>query len=210
MGEGQRTSGSAVADTMQRCAVYGRHTFTSCRPQPMVPGLEWSLGLGVVHTGVEAGPGEMPPGGVGSLLPGFGSFNDNFSQQGNISWNKILGPTRVNTAAITVSRLAMHRFNENAYSNDIVSQLGIQGIGFGGNGAFGAPFFNVQGYSPMGDNYSATPMKAWDTIGEARDTFSWQHGRHSLKIGFELNRIEWDDYLASSALFGRELTIWLK
>ena len=34
-------------------------------------------------------PGEMPPGGVGSLLPGLGSFNDNFAQQGNISWNKI-------------------------------------------------------------------------------------------------------------------------
>ncbi len=136
-------------------------------------------------------PGEMPPGGVGSLLPGFGSFNDNFSQQGNISWNKILGPTRINTAAITFSRLAMHRFNENAYTNDIVSQLGIQGIGFGGNGAFGAPFFNVQGYSPMGDNYSATPMKAWDTIGEARDTFSWQKGRHSLKFGASYRRFIW-------------------
>jgi hypothetical protein len=136
-------------------------------------------------------PGEMPPGGVGSLLPGFGSFNDNFSQQGNISWNKILGPTRVNTAAITFSRLAMHRFNENAYTNDVVSQLGIQGTGFGGNGAFGAPFFNVQGYSPMGDNYSATPMKSWDTIGEARDTFSWQKGRHSLKFGASYRRFIW-------------------
>ena len=136
-------------------------------------------------------PGEMPPGGVGSLLPGFGSFNDNFSQQGNISWNKILGPTRVNTLALTASRLAMHRFNENAYTNDIVSQLGIQGIGFGGNGAFGAPFFNIQGYSPEGDNYSATPMKTWDTIGEARDTFSWQEGRHSLKFGASYRRFIW-------------------
>jgi Carboxypeptidase regulatory-like domain len=136
-------------------------------------------------------PGEMPPGGVGTLLPGFGSFNDNFSQQGNISWNKILGPTRVNTAAITVSRLAMHRYDENAYTNNIVSQLGIAGVGFGGDGAFGAPFFNVQGYSPMGDNYSATPMKAWDTIAEGRDTFSWQEGRHSLKFGASYRKYIW-------------------
>ena len=77
----------------------------------------------------------------------------------------------------------MHRYDQNAYTNDIVSQLGIQGVGFGGPGAFGAPFFNVQGYSPMGDNYSATPMKAWDTIAEGRDSLSWQHGRHSLKFG---------------------------
>ena len=136
-------------------------------------------------------PGEMPPGGVGSLLPGFGSFNDNFSQQGNVSWNKVLLPTLVNTAAITFSRLAMHRYDENAYSGDIVSQLGIQGIGFGGPGAFGAPFFNVQGYSPMGDNYSATPMKAWDTVAEGRDTLSWQKGRHSLKFGASYSKFIW-------------------
>lgn len=136
-------------------------------------------------------PGEMPPGGVGTLLPGFGSFNDNFSQQGNISWNKIISPTLLNTASITFSRLAMHRYDENAFNNNIVTQLGIQGIGFGGDGAFGAPFFNVQGYSPMGDNYSATPMKAWDTIAEGRDTLSWQKGRHSLKFGASYTKFIW-------------------
>lgn len=136
-------------------------------------------------------PGEMPPGGVGSLLPGFASFNDNFSQQGNISWNRIISPTKVNTAAITFSRLAMHRYEQNAYTNDIVTQLGIQGIGFGGNGAYGAPYFNVQGYSPMGDNFSATPMKAWDTVIEGRDTFSLQEGRHSLKFGAAYTKFIW-------------------
>lgn len=136
-------------------------------------------------------PGEMPPGGVGSLLPGFGSFNDNFSEQGNVSWNKIISPTMLNTAAITFSRLSMHRYEEDAFGNDIVSQLGIQGIGFGGDGAFGAPFFNVQGYSPMGDNYSATPMKAWDTIAEGRDTLTWQKGRHSLKFGASYSKFIW-------------------
>src|SRR4029077_20484778 len=100
-------------------------------------------------------PGEMPPGGVGTLLPGFGSYNDNFAQQGSIAWTRVLSSSLVNTAAIAVSRLAMHRYEQNANTNDIVTQLGIQGVGFGGPGAFGAPFFNVQGYSPMGDNYSA-------------------------------------------------------
>ena len=136
-------------------------------------------------------PGEMPPGGVGTLLPGFGSSNDNFAQQGNIAWTRLLTPSLVNTAAITVSRLAMHRYDQNAYTNDIVSQLGIQGVGFGGAGAFGAPFFNVQGYSPMGDNYSATPMKAWDTIAEGRDSLIWQHGRHTLQFGGSYRRFIW-------------------
>src|SRR5436309_6373653 len=48
--------------------------------------------------------------------------------------------------------------SENSFTNDIVSQLGITGIGFGGKGAFGAPWFTVQGYSGMGDTYIATPI----------------------------------------------------
>jgi hypothetical protein len=103
-------------------------------------------------------PGEMVSG-LGSLLPGFGSFHDNFSQQGSIAWNRVINPRMLNTANITISRLAMHRSSENSDNNDIVSELGIQEIGFGGQGAFGAPFFNVQGFSPMGDNYAATPMR---------------------------------------------------
>ena len=135
-------------------------------------------------------PGETAPG-IGTLLPGFGSFNDNFAQQGSIAWNRVINPHIVNTAAITISRLAMHRYSENNNTNDIVTELGIQGVGFGGAGAFGAPFFNVQGYSPMGDNYSATPMKAWDTVIEGRENLSWQHGRHSLKFGGSYRHYIW-------------------
>src|SRR6267143_2438159 len=87
--------------------------------------------------------------------------------------------------------MAMHRTAENSFSNDIVSQLGITGVGFGGEGAFGAPWFAVQGYSGMGDSYIATPMHAWDTILEARDTLGWQIGRHSLKIGGSYRNFIW-------------------
>lgn len=135
-------------------------------------------------------PGEMVSG-LGTLLPGFGSFHDNFSQQGSIAWNKVISPVLLNTASISISRLAMHRSSENSDDNDIVSELGITGVGFGGQGAFGAPFFNVQGFSPMGDNYAATPMKAWDTVVEGRDVLSWQHGRHSLKFGGSYHRLIW-------------------
>ena len=135
-------------------------------------------------------PGEMASG-LGSLLPGFGSFHDNFSQQGSIAWNRVVNPRVLNTASITISRLAMHRSSENSDNNDIVSELGIVGVGFGGKGAFGSPFFNVQGFSPMGDNYAATPMKAWDTVIEGRDALSWQHGRHSLKFGGSYRDFIW-------------------
>ncbi|MDT7808913.1 MAG: hypothetical protein QOJ70_2726 [Acidobacteriota bacterium] len=124
-------------------------------------------------------------------LPGFGAIHDNLSQHGSVGWTRVVNPNVVNMAAITISRLSMHRSSENSESNDIVSELGIQGVGFGGQGAFGAPYFNVQGYSPLGDSYIATPMHAWDTILEARDTLSWQVGRHSLKLGGSYRHFIW-------------------
>ena len=124
-------------------------------------------------------------------LPGFGAFHDNFSQHGSLAWTRVLTPHVLNIGSFTISRLAMHRSSENNEDNDIVSELGIQGVGFGGKGAFGAPWFNVQGYSGMGDSFAATPMKAWDTIFELRDSLSWQKGRHGLKFGGSYRRYIW-------------------
>jgi hypothetical protein len=124
-------------------------------------------------------------------LPGFGAIHDNFSQHGSIGWNRVINNRMVNIASITISRLSMHRSSENSEGNDIVSELGILGVGFGGKGAFGAPWFNVQGYSGMGDSFAATPMHAWDTIIEGRDLLSWQRGRHSLKFGGSYRRYIW-------------------
>jgi hypothetical protein len=124
-------------------------------------------------------------------LPGFGALHDNLAQHGSVGWNHIISPSIVNMAAVTVSRLSMHRTSENSEGNDIVTELGIRGVGFGGQGAFGAPSFNVQGYSPMGDSFVATPMHAWDTILEARDLLSWQVGRHSLRFGGSYRHFIW-------------------
>jgi hypothetical protein len=116
-------------------------------------------------------------------LPGFGAFHDNLSQHFIVSWNRVLSPSAVNTASFAVSRLAMHRSSENSDANDIVSELGILGVGFGGKGAYGAPWFNVQGYSGFGDSFAATPMKAWDSLYEGRESLSLQRGSHALKFG---------------------------
>jgi hypothetical protein len=123
--------------------------------------------------------------------PGFGLNHDNLSQQADLAWTRVFTPNLVNTAIVAYSRLSMTHFEENAFTNDIVDELGIQGAGFGGTRAWGAPYFNIQGYSPMGDTYQATPMQSWDTILEGRDALSWQHGRHSFKFGGSYRRFIW-------------------
>jgi hypothetical protein len=130
--------------------------------------------------------GFMPEG-----LPGFGFYHDDLAQQGVLAWNHIFSTNMVNMASGAISRLSMMHTTESANKNDIVAQLGITGTGFGGPAAWGAPYFNVQGYSPLGDNYVATPMHAWDTVVEGRDTLNWQIGRHSAKFGGAYQKFIW-------------------
>ncbi len=59
----------------------------------------------------------------------------------------------------------MHRSSENSDKNDIVTELGIQGVGLWRAGRVGRAFLQRAGLlTGMGDNFAATPMKAWDTI----------------------------------------------
>ena len=124
-------------------------------------------------------------------LPGYGFNFDNASQNGAIIWTRIVSPAIVNTASVGVSRLAMFHWSENNGVNDIVDALGITGTNFGGPAAWGAPYFNVQGYSPLGDAWQATPMHQWSTSFEGRETLAWQKGRHSLKFGGAYRRVIW-------------------
>jgi hypothetical protein len=130
--------------------------------------------------------GFMPEG-----LPGFGFYHDDLSQQGILAWNHVFNSRLLNEASAAISRLSMMHTTESANKNNIVSELGITGTGFGGPAAWGAPYFNVQGYSPLGDSYLATPMHAWDTVVEGRDSLNWQIGRHSAKFGGAYQRFIW-------------------
>ena len=138
--------------------------------------------------------GFTPTGGMTattSTLPGFGANFDNRAQQAAISWNHIFATNRVNTVSIAVSRLSMDHTSQNDGVNDIVGALGIQGVGFGGKNAWGAPWFAAQGYTGIGDTFAATPMHAWDTMYEIRDTYAWQLGRHAVKFGGDFHWYTW-------------------
>ncbi len=116
-------------------------------------------------------------------LPGFGLFDDNLAQNLTVSYTHIFSPTMINNLSFGLSRLSMHEYSQNNFTHDYVTQLGIQGLSWGGKGAWGMPYFNIQGYSPVGDSYVATPVQDWDTFLQVEDTWSWQVGHHSLTMG---------------------------
>jgi len=129
--------------------------------------------------------GFMPQG-----LPGFGFNHNNLAQQGALAWTHIFSQHAVNLASLGLSRLAMTHTTESAYKNDIVDELGITGL-VNYPRQYGAPYFNVQGFTPFGDNWLATPMEVWDTLAEGRDSLNWQIGRHSAKFGGVYQRFIW-------------------
>src|SRR5258708_9506105 len=90
-------------------------------------------------------------------LPGFGVNFDNLSRQAVATWNHAFSSSKLNTVSLAFSRLSMDRTSQNDGVNNIVAQLGIQGVGFGGPGAWGAPRFAPQGYTGIGDTFPAPP-----------------------------------------------------
>lgn len=114
-------------------------------------------------------------------LPGFGSFDNNLSQNATLQYTHLISSSSVNVLWLGMSRLAMHRYSQDNFNDDYVTELGIQGLGFGGKGAWGMPYATVQGYNAFGDSYIGTPVHDWDTLLQAGDIWNKQRGRHSLR-----------------------------
>lgn len=88
--------------------------------------------------------------------------------------------------------MKLNRFSERANGVDLVSQLGIPGVGFGGPEAYGLPRFVVQGLDPFGDSLLCTPCRYWNTIFLVGDKRTLVRGAHSLKLGDDLRRFRWN------------------
>lgn len=114
------------------------------------------------------------------LNPAAFKMLQNYTPQPNMDNGMMGAMTMMGTPTVLGN---MFHYTENNGVNDIVDALGITGVNFGGQGAWGAPSFNVQGYSPFRDAWLATPMHMWDTMLEGRETLNWQKGAHSLKFG---------------------------
>ena len=82
-------------------------------------------------------------------------------------------------------------FFENSDTNDIVSNWVFRESALAARVPLAHRSSTCRVSRRMGDNYAATPMKAWDTIVEGRDMLSWQRGRHSLKFGGSYRKYIW-------------------
>jgi len=124
-------------------------------------------------------------------LPGFGSFHDHTVQNLTLNYTHIFSPAVVSTTSFGLQRMALTRLGEKANGENLIAQLGIPGVGFGGPQAYGLPAFDIQGYDRIGDSILATPVYYYDTMFHWGEVLNWQRGPHALKIGGGLRRFRW-------------------
>jgi hypothetical protein len=125
-------------------------------------------------------------------LPGFGAFHDNRVQNLSVTLVNATTTTPLTETRFGFARMRLHRFGETANGADLVSQLGIPGVGFGGADAFGLPRFDIQGYDPIGDSLLCTPCRYDNNNFQVSERVTWSTGKHSVRFGGDARKFNWD------------------
>jgi len=125
-------------------------------------------------------------------LPGFGANHNNRVQNLTVTFIQPISSRFVNEVRVGGTRMKLERLGENANGPDLIAELGIKGVGFGGPEANGLPQFNVQGLQPFGDSLLCTPCKYDNVQLQAGDRATLVKGSHSLSFGGNLRRFRWD------------------
>jgi len=125
-------------------------------------------------------------------LPGFGTDHDNRVQNLTVTLVKPFSSRVVNEMRGGFARMELGRLGESAYGDDLIAELGIKGVGFGGPAAYGLPRFNVQGFDQIGDSLLCTPCQYDNKLFQIGDRVSWSLGKHSLRFGGDVRYFMWD------------------
>jgi hypothetical protein len=106
---------------------------------------------------------------------------------------RTITPNLVNEARYGYSRLYNSIGTLSAFTTDSVTGLGIPGLVAGAPVTWGVPSmaFTGDGFSALGDS-SDGPYQIEDNTLQFVDNLSWTHGKHTIRFGFEYNRMNFN------------------
>jgi hypothetical protein len=145
--------------------------------------LRYSLGHDIINQ-----PGILPVPLVGAVICGPAS---NPAHQAVLGETHILSPTVVNTARFGWSRLFVYAQNWDAGLN-LPTQLGIPGVEIPGDSrSDGLPTLSFSGGTSIGDAGNSPTVIGTNNY-QTDDNVNWVHGKHSLDLGFEFVRLQYN------------------
>lgn len=147
------------------------------RPQDAI----WAYGLWERHPTTQTVPF------LGGTLPGFTELDVSHTQEYTLDWNHTFGPSALNEARFSYSR-------ENYLATSPLHPTSPASYGFTGiapqtlSGA-SLPVININGLFNIGFS-SDGPQPRIDNVYDFSDNFSKIAGRHTLKLGFTMERFQ--------------------
>jgi len=129
----------------------------------------------------------------GGSLPGFAEQQTERIQNMNLTWNHTFGSNKVNEARVGYNRFGFNTINPVKVVQP--SSLGFTGISPELPAGAGVPCIDMNNYEPpagaceFGFSYNG-PQPRIDQTYQVSDNFTWEKGRHTIKMGFDMRRAE--------------------
>jgi hypothetical protein len=105
---------------------------------------------------------------------------------------RVISNSMVNEARFGLTRFYNTTGPELAFTTDVVGALGIPGLSSGPPVQWGIPNISLQGFYSGFGNSSEGPYENNNRATQFIDNFSWIVGKHSLKVGGEVRRDEYN------------------
>lgn len=139
-------------------------------------------------------PGPLPTPAVGGVISG---ISQEPSNQAVLTENHVFSPTLVNTARIGWSRIAITTSDANA-GNPVASKIGIPGSNVPGDPLTdGLPLITISGLTTLGSAGNLPAIIVTNNY-QADDNVSLTLGKHTLQIGGQVQRLEYNLFQVSN------------
>ena len=121
-------------------------------------------------------------------FPGFGSINNQRNLNGTLSYAKVLTPTTLNE--LRFGYQGWFQLNAAERQVDWIGKFGIRGLSHASRDAAiqGSPSISITGFTGLGDD-GGLPLRRRNNTFQVIDNFSFNRGRHFMKVGFEVRRV---------------------
>ena len=126
-----------------------------------------------------------------SVSPGTGNNVQVDAKQPVLANTRLFGANKVNEFRFAVNRFVSQNIQTRSNTNNIVQSLGIPGVDTSIPLFWGIPFFQISGFSSIGE-CNDCPFVNWNTSFQFKDDCSWTRGRHQVKFGGELRRLRYN------------------
>lgn len=119
---------------------------------------------------------------------GFGSQNTTRNLNSTFSYTRVLSPTRVNE--LRFGHMGWFQLNDSERKVDWIGKFGIRGLSHASSDPAiqGSPSISITGFTTLGDD-NGQPLRRRNNTFQIIDNFSFNKGRHFLKIGGEIRRV---------------------